>query len=73
MAELYDVQTELEGLAARLAAQHASPEKVKVLREMADSDRSSENDANALSRTNFRFHKQLHLASHNRFWLTNCI
>ena len=43
------MQTELEGLAARLAAQHASPEEVKVLREMADSDRSSENDANALS------------------------
>ena len=31
MAKLYDVQTELEGLAAHLAAQHASPEEVKVL------------------------------------------
>ena len=34
LAELYAVRAELEGLAARLAAQHAAPEEQKVLRDM---------------------------------------
>jgi len=67
MAELYVVRTELEGLAARLAAQHASKEEVDVLQQMVGADRMWISDATALSRSNKRFHKQLHLASHNRF------
>ncbi len=67
MAELYVVRTELEGLAARLAAQHASVEEVNVLQQMVDADRMRVSDAAALARSNKRFHKQLHLASHNRF------
>jgi len=67
MAELYVVRTELEGLAARLAAQHASVEEVNVLQQMVDADRIRVSDAAALARSNKRFHKQLHLASHNRF------
>ena len=67
MAELYVVRTELEGLAARLAAQHASEEEVEVLQQMVGADRMRISDATALSRSNKRFHKQLHLASHNRF------
>ena len=67
MAELYVVRTELEGLAARLAAQHASEEEVNVLQQMVGADRMRISDASALSRSNKRFHKQLHLASHNRF------
>ena len=34
LGELYVVRAELEGLAARLAAQHAAPEEVRVLWEM---------------------------------------
>lgn len=67
MAELYTVRSELEGLAARLAAQHASAEEVLVLREMVQEDRKLTDDPSALSRANRRFHKQIHLASHNRF------
>ena len=67
MAELYVVRTELEGLAARLAAQHASVEEVNVLQQMVEADRGHVSDAVALARSNKRFHKQLHLASHNRF------
>ena len=67
MAELYVVRTELEGLAARLAAQHASVEEVNVLQQMVEADRGHVSDAAALARSNKRFHKQLHLASHNRF------
>jgi len=67
MAELYVVRGELEGLAARLAARHATPEEVGVLRDMLEKDQTFVNDPAALSRANRRFHKQIHLASHNRF------
>jgi DNA-binding GntR family transcriptional regulator len=67
LAELYVVRGTLEGLAARLAARHATPEEVGVLRDMLEADRALVNDPRALSRANRRFHKQIHLASHNRF------
>jgi len=67
LAELYVVRTELEGLAARLAAQHATPEEIRVLRDMVTSDRALIDDPGALARANRRFHKQIHLASHNRY------
>jgi len=67
LAELYAVRTELEGLAARLAAQHATEEEIAVLREMVAEDRALLGDPAALARANRRFHKQIHLASHNRF------
>ncbi|WP_344842393.1 GntR family transcriptional regulator [Celeribacter arenosi] len=67
MADLYVVRTELEGLAARLAARHATLEEVRVLREMVEADRALVGDPEALARANRRFHKQIHLASHNRY------
>tara|TARA_R110002110_G_scaffold49669_27_gene147554 strand:- start:11161 stop:11886 length:726 start_codon:yes stop_codon:yes gene_type:complete len=68
LAELYVVRTELEGLAARLAARHATDEEQRVLRIMANEDRALlGGDPRLLSRANKRFHKQIHLASHNRF------
>ncbi len=67
MAELYVVRRELEGLAARLAARHATQEEIDVLREMVAADDKLVNDPSALSRANRRFHVQIHLASHNRY------
>lgn len=67
MAELYIVRCELEGLAARLAASHATAEEVRVLRAFVEDDRDLLNDPAALARSNRRFHRQIHLASHNRF------
>lgn len=67
MAELYQVRRELEGLAARLAARHATREEIQVLREMVQADNALVDDPQALSRANRRFHEQLHLASHNRY------
>lgn len=68
LAELYAVRTELEGLAARLAARHATDEEVRILRAMVEDDRALlGGDPRSLSRANKRFHKQIHLASHNRF------
>ena len=67
MAELYIVRAELEGLAASLAAKHATGEEVKVLQDMVSSDRKIIAEPSALAKSNRRFHKQIHLASHNRF------
>lgn len=68
LAELYAVRTELEGLAARLAARHATDEEIRVMRSMVEDDRALlGGDPRQLSRANKRFHKQIHLASHNRF------
>lgn len=67
MAELYVVRRELEGLAARLAARHANEEEIAVLRSMVTADDALVNDPAALARANRRFHKQIHLASHNRY------
>ena len=67
MAELYVVRAELEGLAARLAARHATEEEVRVLRDMVSEDHKLVADPSALARANRRFHKQIHLASHNRY------
>ncbi|MDC0738085.1 GntR family transcriptional regulator [Cognatishimia sp. SS12] len=67
LSELYAVRSELEGLAARLAARHATPEEVRVLGAMVAEDSALVNDAQALARANRRFHKMIHLASHNRY------
>ena len=67
MGELYVVRRELEGLAARLAARHANAEEIAVLQDMVQSDDALVNDPSALARANRRFHKQIHLASHNRY------
>lgn len=67
LSELYAVRSELEGLAARLAARHATPEEVRVLQLMVKEDMELIGDANALARANRRFHKMIHLASHNRY------
>jgi len=67
LAELYMVRAELEGLAARLAARHATDEEIRVLRDMVAEDHALKDNPTALARANRRFHKQVHLASHNRY------
>jgi len=67
LAELYVVRSELEGLAAKLAARHATDEELRVLQGFIDDDRKRVNDPQALARSNRKFHRQIHLASHNRF------
>jgi len=67
LSELYTVRAELEGLAARLAAMHATPEEMRVLRDMVEDDRALIGRPQDMARANRRFHKQVHLTSHNRF------
>ncbi|MCF6271799.1 MAG: GntR family transcriptional regulator [Rhodobacteraceae bacterium] len=67
LGELYAVRAQLEGLAAQLAAQHAAPEEIKILQDMLTQDQALVNDPVGLARANRRFHRQIHLASHNRY------
>lgn len=67
IGELYVVRAEMEGLAARLAAQHAAPEEVRVLLDMVEADRAHLSDPGEMARANRRFHRQIYLASHNRY------
>jgi len=67
MAELYAVRTALETLAAEQAAQHAALEEIKVLYDMVEEDHSFLENPKLLSQANRRFHRQIHLASHNSF------
>jgi len=67
MGELYTVRSELEGLAAKLAAQHAAPEEVSVLKQMVEQDWKIVHKPKELAQANKRFHRQIHLASHNRY------
>lgn len=67
VGELYVLRAELEALAVRLAAQHAAPEEIKILFEMVEEDRALIGQPEAMNLANKRFHRQLHLASHNRY------
>lgn len=67
LGELYEVRAVVEGLAARLAARHAAPEEIAVLRQMVEADRALIDRPRELSQANKRFHRQMHRASHNRY------
>jgi DNA-binding GntR family transcriptional regulator len=67
IAELYFMREVLEGNAARLAAIHASPTEVEVLRAMVARDRPLVGDPRALAATNRLFHQQVRDSARNRF------
>ncbi len=71
LSELYTVRAELEALAARLAAKHADPAEVDLLFEYIERDAKYLEKPQKLAQTNKRFHRQIHLASHNRYLLQN--
>lgn len=67
IAELYDLREMLEGMAARLAAQHATPTEIEVLHAMVAHDRGLGDDPRELARRNKLFHRQIHRTARNRF------
>ncbi|SET51066.1 GntR family transcriptional regulator [Oceanicella actignis] len=67
LGELYEVRATVEGLAARLAARHAAPEEMAILRDLVEQSRGMIGDPAALRDNNRRFHRQMHRASHNRY------
>lgn len=69
VVELYVMREVLEGAAARLAAQHASPTEIGAMAELIASEPAHFDDARALAETNQRLHGLLYLAAHNRYLL----
>jgi DNA-binding GntR family transcriptional regulator len=69
VSELYIMREVLEGTAARLAARHASDVEISMLREIADRDKSLNDDPIKLARNNRLFHETLYRAAHNRYLL----
>jgi DNA-binding GntR family transcriptional regulator len=67
LGELYEVREMAEALAARLAARHASPTEIGLLKELVEQDRKRTGNVSALAQSNRVFHQQLHRASHNRY------
>ena len=66
LGELYAVREVMEGLAARLAAQHASRQEIALLLDMIAEDECL-TEPKAQAQANKRFHRQLHLSSHNPY------
>lgn len=74
VSELYIMREVLEGTAARLAARHASDVEIALLREVAERDRTLNDDSVKLARNNRLFHETLYRAAHNRYLLkTLCL
>ncbi|KJC50537.1 hypothetical protein UP09_05340 [Bradyrhizobium sp. LTSP885] len=65
--EMYALRASLEGTAARLAAQHASPGEIAVMRELLDKQSKALGKAEDLSRLDRHFHQTIHEAAHNRY------
>lgn len=64
--ELYTLRSALEGTAARLAAQHASPGEIAAMRELLIEPGGSPS-AEEEARRNRLFHQAIHDAAHNRY------
>lgn len=65
--ELYVVREVLEGMVARLAAQHASDAEIALLEEMVETDRARTGGPAELAAANRAFHRRLTLAAHNTY------
>jgi DNA-binding GntR family transcriptional regulator len=72
IAELHAVREVLDGMAARLAAQHASDGELRLLADLLQRFRAEVEggcDPLALRRLNARFHQAIHRAARNRYLL----
>jgi len=67
VSELYAVREVLEGLAGRLAAQHASSAEIDAMRDLLQRQAKMGRDDAALARLNRQFRDLVHRATHNRF------
>jgi DNA-binding GntR family transcriptional regulator len=68
VSELYSVRDVLEGLAGRLAAQHATSAEVAAMRDLLERQaRTRDEDSAALVRLNQLFHEVVSRAARNRY------
>jgi DNA-binding GntR family transcriptional regulator len=64
--QLYALREILEGAAARMAAQHASPAEIATMRELLDAGRAAA-EPGQIARLNRLFHHAIQDAAHNRY------
>jgi DNA-binding GntR family transcriptional regulator len=69
LVQLYAVREALEGTAAALAAQHATPAEIKHLLSIAANEARAKNDPDKLVIINSELHQTLYAAAHNRYLL----
>jgi DNA-binding GntR family transcriptional regulator len=65
--ELYAMREILEGAAARLAAQHASPPEINALHDLERAFEANAADPTAMARLNRVFHEAIFRAARNRY------
>ncbi|MCL6705823.1 GntR family transcriptional regulator [Pseudomonas sp. R2.Fl] len=66
--QLFAVREGLEGMATRLAAQHASRDEIDVMKQMVKNDQGVTDPAK-LSETNKQLHRYIANASHNQYMI----
>ncbi|MDC7787845.1 GntR family transcriptional regulator [Rhodoplanes sp. TEM] len=69
LVELYAVREVLEGTAAALAAQHASPAEIDLMFSIAASETAAKDDPDRLVVINAELHQTIYGAAHNRYLL----
>ncbi|MBC01351.1 MAG: GntR family transcriptional regulator [Rhodobacteraceae bacterium] len=69
VVELYQLRQHLEGIAARFAAQHASPAEIAEMQDILKRSENASADLKVLNQINWEFHNALYSAAHNRFLL----
>jgi DNA-binding GntR family transcriptional regulator len=67
--ELYAMRRVLEGTAAALAAEHATPEEIDHLFKLLEKDKTAEDKSDRHAQINRQFHQTLYGAAHNRYLL----
>jgi len=70
LVALYSMRELLEGGAARMAAQHASPSEIETLRYLLNEFQKAGDDPPRLADLNRQFHSAIYEAAHNRHLLT---
>lgn len=72
LSQIFEVRVELEALAARLASQRISEERLEELRKLAEEFQDAPpSNKNKLITLDGKFHALIREASHNRFLITN--
>jgi DNA-binding GntR family transcriptional regulator len=69
VTELYAMREVLEGAAAGLSAQHASPAEIHMLQEIVRTEKELPYDPALLMRHNREFHDIIYRSAHNRYLL----
>ena len=67
VTELYTLRQNLEGFAARLAAQHATEAEIETMAYILERTRSLGSDLRQLNQINWELHHAIYDAAHNRF------